>query len=359
MAYTNIDDPSAYFQTLLHNSSGNTAASYTFDGNSEMQPDLVWHKNRTYVDDHYLFDSTRGVENALYSNKTNAETNHSNSLTSFDSNGYSVGSSNVTSGAGTYASWCWKANAGSTSSNTDGSITSTVQANTNAGFSIVTYTGNSTSGATFGHGLGVAPSMVIVKKRSATPLADIWGVWHQGLTSAAYYLLLNSTAAQANSWNIWNSTAPSSSLVTLGNDSTGNYNGQPYVAYCFAKKQGFSNFGKYTGTGEVNGPFVYTGFAPAFVMIKNASASESWVIYDTARNTYNVANLKLSPNSSDSENGNAGIGGAAYNNIDILSNGFKCRTNNAATNGIGNTIIYMAFAENPFVTSTGVPCTAR
>jgi hypothetical protein len=156
---------------------------------------------------------------------------------------------------------------------------------------------------------------------------------------------------------------PSSTIFGVGGsvDAPRYTNGasQNYVAYCFAEKQGYSKFGKYVGNAYVNGPFVYTGFKPAWVMIKNASATESWVVYDTARNTFNLTNLKLSPDTTDSENNNSGIGGAGYNDIDILSNGFKCRTNNAATNGSGNTILYMAFAESPFVTSTGVPATAR
>ena len=363
MAYTTIDKSEDYFNTITWTGDGSRPVSITGVG---FQPDMVWAKNRSPdAFEHKLYDSSRGAgsdkeltpNEPYYEGESNADTY--GYLSSFDSDGFSSTDSNYNAyfnkSGTTYVAWNWKANAGSTSSNTDGSITSTVQANTNAGFSIVTYTGNSTSGATFGHGLGVAPSMVIVKKRSATPLADNWGVWHQGLTSAAYYLLLNSTAAQANSWNIWNSTAPSSSLVTLGNDSTGNYNGQPYVAYCFAEKQGYSKFGKYTGNGNANGTFVYTGFKPAFLIIKNADRTTNWVMYDIKREPFNEMVKELQPNTTAAENNDS-----PYSNIDFLSNGFKLRgTGYNANLASGEKFIYMAFAENPFVTSTGIPTTAR
>ena len=314
--------------------------------------DRIWFKRRSSTENHVLADSTRGVTKWLFSNLTNAEGTSTARLKSFDTNGFTLGDTGSTNQNGAnFVAWQWKANGGTTSSNTDGSITSTVQANQDAGFSIITYTGNGTAGATFGHGLGVAPSMVIVKKRSATPLADSWGVWHQGLTSAAYNLLLNTTAAESNSWNVWNSTEPTSSVITVSNDSTGNYNGQPYIAYCFASKQGYSKFGKYVGNGNTNGAFVYTGFKPAFVMTKNISATDSWVIMDEKRSPSNVANKYLLPNSDGAE-------GTNFDMFDFVSNGFKCRRA-TSQNTSGNTFIYMAFAEHPFTTSTGIPTTAR
>jgi len=357
MAYTNIDDPSAYFQTVLYTGNNTANHAITNDGNSDLQPDLLWIKSRDAAHSHWLVDSNRGVTKGFFVESSDAERTSlaTRDVASFDTDGFTVGvpyqSSSTNSNASTKVAWQWKANGGTTTSNTDGSITSTVQANQDAGFSIITYTGNGTAGATFGHGLGVAPSMVIVKKRSATPLADSWGVWHQGLTSAAYNLLLNTTAAESNSWNVWNSTEPTSSVITVSNDSTGNYNGQPYIAYCFASKQGYSKFGKYVGNGNTNGAFVYTGFKPAFVMTKNISATDSWVIMDEKRSPSNVANKYLLPNSDGAE-------GTNFDMFDFVSNGFKCRRA-TSQNTSGNTFIYMAFAEHPFTTSTGIPTTAR
>jgi len=355
--YTAIDDPSAYFQTVLYTGNNTANHAITNDGNSDLQPDMLWIKSRDAAHSHWLVDSNRGVTKGFFVESSDAERTSlaTRDVASFDTDGFTVGvpyqSSSTNSNASTKVAWQWKANGGTTTSNTDGSITSTVQANQDAGFSIITYTGNGTAGATFGHGLGVAPSMVIVKKRSATPLADSWGVWHQGLTSAAYNLLLNTTAAESNSWNVWNSTEPTSSVITVSNDSTGNYNGQPYIAYCFASKQGYSKFGKYVGNGNTNGAFVYTGFKPAFVMTKNISATDSWVIMDEKRSPSNVANKYLLPNSDGAE-------GTNFDMFDFVSNGFKCRRA-TSQNTSGNTFIYMAFAENPFTTSTGIPTTAR
>jgi len=325
MAYTNIDDPSAYFQATTYTGTNSSGNSITNSGNSDLQPDMVWIKVRTYDNPHIIQDTSRGFAgngevNLLVPNTTGAEATNG-AFESFDSNGFTVGGTNPTSRAyngstDSYIAWQWKANGGTTSSNTDGSITTTVQANQDAGFSIITYTGNGTAGATFGHGLGVAPSMVIVKKRSATPLADSWGVWHQGLTSAAYNLLLNTNAAESNSWNVWNSTEPTSSVITVSNDSTGNYNGQPYVAYAFAEKQGYSKFGKYVGNGNSNGPFVYTGFKPAFVLIKNINTTQVWIMYDGARKPFNRDDNVASLYASES---NAEYTGPSFHNLDILS----------------------------------------
>ena len=348
MAYTTIDDPSAYFQTLLHNSSSNTAASYTFDGNSEMQPDLVWHKNRDYVDNHYWFDSSRGAEKAIYSNSSGVEVVHNNSLTSFDSNGYSVGSSNVTSGAGTYASWCWKANGGTTSSNTDGTITSTVQANTTAGFSIVTWTGSGSAG-TIGHGLGAVPTHFIVKERNG---ADDWANYSPFLDGLNYVFSLNNTYSQFTPASYINSTAPTSSVFSV-DGSIINQSGQTYVGYFFTDIQGYSKMGKYKGNGNTNGTFVYTGFKPAFILIKNLDATENWFLMDNKRDGYNLTNKYILAGNTAAESTTGG-----YGNIDLLSNGFKLRSSYQSVNST-HEFAYLAFAENPFVTSTGIPTTAR
>jgi hypothetical protein len=209
----------------------------------------------------------------------------------------------------------------------------------------VTYTGNGSAGATVGHGLGVAPKMVIVKKRSA---ADSWQVYHASLTSAAYRLVLNDTAAQSNSPTIWNSTAPTSTVFSIGTDSGVNTNTGTYVAYCFAAVQGYSAMGSYTGNGSTDGTFVYTGFRPKFILIKRTDAVNDWVMYDTTRNTYNEIKDYLEPNTSDAESV-----GTNDRNIDILSNGFKCRYTGNAINGSGGTFVYLAIAENPFKYSLG------
>ena len=354
MAYTNIDDPSAYFQVKKWTGNASTNA-ITLDGNTDMQPDFMWHKEQNDTNGWHQFDSSRGVTKYLASQNTAAEGTFGGYLSSFDSNGFTAGSgdSSMNSSGTAQCSWMWHCNAGTTVSNTDGNVTNTLQVNQDAGFSISKFTSIISGNTTIGHGLGVTPDVFIVKIASGT---GGWWVNHKGLTNQSdRYVGLHSTQAETTfSWG----AAPTSTLITaapafIGNGTT------TVICYAFAEKQGYSKFGSYVGNGNSNGPFVYTGFRPAFVMVKNASASESWVIYDTTRNLYNVADLKLSPDTGDSENGNAGIGGAIYNNIDILSNGFKCRTNNAATNGSGNTIIYMAFAENPFTTSTGIPTTAR
>ena len=366
MAYTNIDDPSAYFHTQLYTSDSGNTQSITNNANAgNFKPDFIWAKSRAdiggYEISHDLVDSSRGRAASLHSDTAGAETTASQTnydLISFDTNGFTTGAPENTNSLGGGAvgkvAWQWKANGGTTASNTDGSITSTVQANQDAGFSIVTYT-TAGSTATIGHGLGAKPDVILLKKRNG---AISWYVRH--VSTGTSYLNLNLTsAAAANPTATWTTTEPTTSVYSIGTSTDFNISGGEYVAYAFAEKQGYSKFGKYVGNGDVNGTFVYTGFKPAFVMIKNASATESWVIYDTKRNSYNPTDLKLSPDTADSENNNSAIGGAAYNNIDILSNGFKCVKNNAATNGSGNTLIYMAFAENPFVTSTGIPTTAR
>jgi hypothetical protein len=306
------------------------------------QPDLVWAKNRGTTNYNVLTDSVRGVQNQLYSNTTDVEATGSGGLTAFNSNGFTVGT-NANWNNNTYAfvGWQWKANAGSNVTNTTGTITSTVSANTTAGFSIVTYTGTGTTG-TVGHGLGVAPSMVIVKARNQT---DSWIVYHSGCPNpATNSLILNSTGAVQTSSLNWNSTAPTSSVFSVYNPGSGGYtngNGYTYVTYCWAAVPGFSAFGSYTGNGSTDGPFVYTGFRPRFLLTKRASTAGAWHIYDTARKTYNVDDVYLQANDSAAE-----ISGD--NGIDILSNGFKLRSTNTGTNENGTTIIYAAFAETPF-----------
>ena len=357
MAYTNIDDPSAYFQTALYAGNNTTDHNITNDGNSNLQPDFVWIKQRTSNNPHVLQDTSRGFAgngeaNVLISNTTGAEVTNG-AFESFNTNGFGVGGTNVASGAynlsgSNYVAWQWKANGGTTASNTDGTITSTVQANQDAGFSIVTYTGTSSAG-TIGHGLGVAPKVVIVKARTGVPTS--WAVFHKdGSTSDDDTFVLNSTAAKATYAGFWNNQYPSSSVFGISTDIWLNNNGVNYVAYCFAEKQGYSKFGKYVGNGSTNGTFVYTGFKPAFVMTKKRDQVSNWTIYDNKRNPFNVADKVLLPNANNADQ--------TVINFDFVSNGFKCR-NSGSENESGTTFIYMAFAENPFTTSTGIPTTAR
>ena len=321
-----------------------TGASLSVTNTSAFKPDLVWIKSRSAATDHKLTDSVRGVQKGLISDTTGAETTDTNGLTAFNSNGWSLGTDTVyNNNAATYVGWQWQAGQGSSSSNTSGSITSTVSVNTTAGFSIVTYTGTSTAG-TIGHGLGVAPKMIIVKPRSAT------GDWivYTSTTGAGNFLLLDTTAASAASTTKWNNTAPTSSVFSVGIDTTTNFLTTTYVAYCWAEIAGFSKFGSYTGNGSTNGPFVYLGFRPKYVMLKVASSGTSaWTIYDTTRNTYNVDGTILNADQAGAEITDTRPSGGYP--IDIVSNGFKIRhDSNDPTNGNGYTIIYACWAENPF-----------
>jgi hypothetical protein len=348
-----IDDGSQYFNTVLYTGTSTTNRTVTGVG---FQPDFTWFKGRTpSAIDHALFDSNRGATKILISNNTNAEITVSESLKSFNSDGVTLGNDlgdyGVNNSARTYALWSWKANTGSTSSNTDGSITSTVQANTTAGFSIVTYTGNGTSGATVGHGLGKVPSMVVTKARNDSP--SHWRTYHIGLIDYTYAVTLNDTHAQTTGYGL--NASPTSSVFELTNSSQRNQNTINYIAYCFAEIEGYSKFGKYTGNGSTDGTFVYTGFRPAFVIIKVISTTENWVIRDNKRDPYNNVYHQLLANASSAED----TTNDGRFSQDFLSNGFKIRASHATTNQSGQTYIYMAFAENPFVSSTGIPVTAR
>jgi hypothetical protein len=341
-----IDDGSEYFNTVLYTGNGGTNA-VTGVG---FKPDWIWVKERSSTSGHRLADTTRGATKSLSSNDTGSETTNANIFSSLDSDGFTQGADNGVNESGqTYASWNWKANAGSTSSNTDGSITSTVQANTTAGFSIVTYTGNGTSGATIGHGLGVQPSMVMVKARN---VVAGWYVEHIGLTGfGTRTIFLNETSAESAQVSHWNNTAPTSSVFTVGNSGGVNQNTKDYIAYCFAEIEGYSKFGSYTGNGSTNGPFVYTGFRPAFVIYKRTDAVENWQVLDSKRDIDNPVGQQLYPNLSATE--------GTENRLDFTSNGFKLRNGGTICNASGGTYIYMAFAENPFVSSTGIPVVAR
>jgi hypothetical protein len=348
MAYTDIDDPSAYFQTLLYTGNGADDRALVNDGNSDLQPDWIWFKERNSTSTHQWLDSSRGVNKALSSPDDGAEETYAY-LSSFDSDGFTFDQSDgsTNENTNTFVAWQWKANGGTTASNTDGSITTTVQANTDAGFSIVTYTGTG-SNATVGHGLGAVPDMVIVKRTSA---ADNWGVQLANALGNTNALRLNLTDSYggANGAGWWNDTSPTSTTVSIGTRSEVNTNTSTYIMYCFKNIQGYSKFGSYIGNGNANGTFVYTGFKPAWVMCKSTASTSDWYIYDNKREGYNVDNDHLLANSTAAE--------ATADEIDMLSNGFKLRI--ATDPNVAEAYVYMAFAEHPFVSSKGVPTTAR
>jgi len=324
-----------------------TGATQVVTNAGSMKPDLVWLKSRSVARDHRLMDTVRGINLGLQSDLTNAEYTGT-ALSSINSNGFTLNTTdNQNVSAETYIAWQWQAGQGSTSSNTSGSITSTVSVNTTAGFSVVTYTGNGTSGATVGHSLGVSPKMIIVKNRDE---AHGWLVAHSGLTSG-YNLELNGTAAQSNSFGRGLISSYSSTTFTLTAGSGGtslfnnvNQNAIKYVAYCWAEIAGFSAFTSYTGNGSTDGPFIFLGFRPKFVMVKYSSGVDSWFMFDTSREDYNVMDLRLEANTSNSE---ASVTAFA----DFLSNGFKIRSSNSAFNANGGTYIVAAWAENPFKNS--------
>jgi hypothetical protein len=346
MAYSGISKPSLYFNTKLWTGTGDSTTAVTGVG---FQPDWVWVKNRDVADDHMLFDAVRGVTKRLFSNSTGAEGTDAQTLTSFDSDGFTTGTNRATGGdsGNKMVAWNWKAN-GSGSSNTDGNITSTVSANTTAGFSIVKVAKSNTNVATIGHGLGVAPKFIIGKDLDA---ADNWTCYHASLGNGKG-IYLNATNAETSASTFWNSTSPTSSVFTIGSDNT--WNSPSILFYCFAEKKGYSKFGSYTGNANADGTFIYTGFKPAFIMAKrtDSSSNGNWIIWDNKRDGYNP-NKALFPNSNSAEQA------YASENIDILSNGWKQRGSSFGNDG---EFIYMAFAAEPLVANVGVngvPATAR
>ena len=338
-----INKPTDYFNTKLYTGTGSTQ-SITGVG---FQPDFTWIKDRGTTDWHRELDSVRGATKELYTNATTAETTETQSLTSFDSDGFTLGTlAQVNNASANYVSWNWLAG-GTASSNTDGSITSQVSANTTSGFSIVSYTGNGSAGATVGHGLGTTPSLMIFKDRDNT---RDWIVYHKDL-GATKFIKLNLTDASGTTSGYFNNTEPTSSLFTVGSGTSVNNSGTDYISYCFAEKKGYSKFGSYTGNGSTDGTFVYTGFKPAFVMMKRTNTTGEWGMFDNKRDSFNVATAELKANASDAEE----VNGA----IDFLSQGFKLKATSAFMNASGSTYIYMAFAENPLVGTNNIPATAR
>jgi hypothetical protein len=342
MAYTTINKPSEYFNTKLYTGTGATQA-ITGVG---FQPDMVWSKNRNQTYTHQINDAVRGVNKQIATNLTNAQETNTGELTAFDSDGFTVGSGGTLNGNGDgIVSWNWLAN-GAGVSNTDGDITSTVSASTTSGFSIVKWTGTGSDG-TIGHGLGVAPKMVIVKSLANT---TAWMVYHASLGNAQEIYLNSSSGSGAST--AWNSTTPTYNVISLDGGAGNGVNASgDYIAYVFAEKKGFSKFGSYTGNGSADGTFIYTGFKPALLIRKRTDASNDWYINDNKRAGYNPQNDYLFPNTTQAE--------SALQRFDFLSNGFKIRTTDGGDNASGGTYIYMAFAEEPLVGTNNIPATAR
>jgi len=350
MAYTDIDDPSVYFNTKIFtgdNSANNAVTGVGF------QPDWIWFKNRNAANDHAIVDSVRGRK-ALSSNNTSEELtlNANKDFESFDSDGFTVDVveqlNSFNKSGDSLVSWNWKAGTSFTndaSSTSVGSIDSAGSVNTDAGFSIISYTGTGSNG-TIAHGLGVVPAWIIHKRKDD---ASGWVVWHKSI--GTNITELNETGAAQGGSSYINGTVPTSSVFSVGTSGDINASGGTYIAYCFAEKKGYLKTGKWIGNGNNNGPFSFCGFKPAFILIKRTDTAKNWYINDNKRLGYNVNNPYLSPNITAAETGGT--------EIDILSNGFKIRASGTGHNQTGGTYIFMAIAENPFVTSTGVPATAR
>ena len=339
-----IADPGKYFKTVLYTGDDGDSIKITSVG---FKPDLVWVKKRTGgSQNHTLYDSVRGVDKRLMPNVTNGESSVTDYIRSFDENGFSIGGNNFVNDSGQdYVAWCWKAG-GAAVTNTSGSLTSQVSANTTAGFSIVTYTGTA-SNATVGHGLGKKPSFIILKESySPGNSYSNWQVYHSSLGATQRLQLSVSDAADTTS-NIWNDTEPTSDVFSIGTSGAMSENGGTYVAYCWAEIEGFSKFGKYIGNGNSDGPFVYLGFKPAWVLIKRTTTDGYyWTLFDNARKPTNPVNHTLNPDQVNAEVTDGGNG-----QIDFLSNGFKCRNTDGGINSDGVTYVYMAFAESPFQTA--------
>ena len=354
MAYTTIDDPEAHFQVVTYTGDGQENRDVTLPGDTDMAPDFVWVKNRDAGNHgHAVYDKLRGVHKRMETHNQAAESTKTSGVQAFNSDGFdhgNIGAGNSNTVA--YVSFCWKAN-GSGSSDTNGTINSTAtSANTTAGFSIVTYTGNGTNNATVGHGLGKSISWMLLKNRSDS---ENWWNYHVGLSDpAAKAILINSTNAEFSpGTSAFYPTNFSTSLFSLKNDNASNSSGDNYVAWIWSEIKGFSKFGHWIGNESTNGPFIFTGFRPAWIMSKRAdnSSGGEWNIVDSTRDPSNPAQTKLEANNQDADE--------TDEMFDILSNGFKINRSDGNVNADGGRYIFMAFAESPFVNSNGVPVNAR
>ena len=350
MAYTTIDDPTQFFNTILY--TGNDASNRGITG-VNFAPDWVWIKKRNNAAGGVISDTVRGAGKVLYSSETNAEGSESASFVSFDSDGYTISQDagvglNVNSH--TYVGWNWKAG-GSASSNSDGSITSSVSANTTAGFSIVSYTGNGTDGATVGHGL-TSPKLVLIKDRdNSTPWLMYGFPNHPTFATDGDLIKLNLSDALVSNDSTTELSIGSSTVTFVDAGSAINANSAKFIMYCFQEIKGYSKFGSYEGNGNADGTFLHLGFRASFFMCKRTNSSDDWFIFDNKREGYNVDNDELRANTTGTE--------GTTDRIDILSNGIKHRNSGSAQNGSGSTYIFMAFAESPFTNSSGVPNNAR
>jgi hypothetical protein len=352
MAYTDIDDPSAFFQTALYTSTG-SALSVVNTGNSDLQPDLIWIKSRSEGQLNCLFNSSHTGE-FLSSNLTAASDTSAGGVTSYNTDGFSIGTlGGINNGTNTHVAWQWKtgtAFSNDASSTSVGSIDSTGSVNTTSGFSIISYTGNGSANQSVAHGLGATPKIILIKNRTT---AGYWCMTNPRFVSVSdpNILYLQITAAEADDTNINGTTAPSSTVFGVDDYGAVNTSGNAHIAYCFTPIKGYSAMSTYVGNGNADGPFVYTGFKPAFIISRYIGANQNWQMYDNKRNPHNFVDTVLFPNGNADEE--------AYDKYDFLSNGFKARSTSTGTNVSGGTYIYLAFAENPFVTSTGIPTPAR
>ena len=340
MAYSTINKSTLYQNQVLW-SGNDTARNITGVG---FQPDMTWIKGRNIDVPNNVFDVVRGATKHINTSATTQESTQVQSLTSWNSDGFALGThADYNGNSRTYVGWNWKAN-GAGSANTDGSISSTVSANTTSGFSIVSYTGTGAT-ATVGHGLGVVPKMIIAKNLATT---NAWIVYHEALGNTSYLMLNTTDITQVDS--DWNNTSPTSTVFNLGTQGNANGSTNAIIAYCFADVAGYSKFGSYTGNGNIDGTFVYTGFKPQFVMVKKTSATNNWVMMDNKRDPFNMMTEYLLAN-------DIGVEGTGLN-FDCVSNGFKLKSNSGGTNTAGGTYIYMAFGQ-PIISNSGVCATAR
>ena len=347
MAFTTVDDPSKYFQVTTYTSNG-SAASVTNAGNSDLQPDWIWATSTSHAVGYEVWDSTRGVNATIFSHASEAEDTSANRLVSFDSDGFSYGASGNAQQAGSFIAWQWKANGGSTSSNGDGSITSTVQANTTAGVSVVTWTGTG-SAATIGHGLGKKPALIISKNRTSSAN---WSVRHHNTANNYDFLTLNTDDNATANDSVWTQTNPTASVFSIGTATQINQNTHNIVAYCLADIPGYQKIGKYTGNADVSGTFIYTGFKPNWVIIKRIGSADHWNSWDLARSPINPAQATMQLNRTTANNIDTAF------KLDLLSNGFKIRTTFSGMNS-AETYIYYAVAKHPLVTSKKAACPAQ
>ena len=336
MAYTTIDDPEAYFQVNTYTGDGNDNRDLVLPGDTDMQPDMIWTKNRDTTDPHTIVDAVRGGGETIYPNADDDEDTHGLGLTAFNSDGYRVRTgANWNTNTEKYVGWCWKESA-------------------TAGFDIVTYTGNGTDDTDISHNLSAVPHMIICKVRNVA--GEQWKVYHHKNTSAPEtdFLRLEDTAATADDASVWSDEAPTSSVFTLGDTNGINQNTKLFVSYLWSEKQGFSKFGSYVGNGNADGPMIFLGFRPAFILTKRTDGgSNYWTIWDNKRDPDNWCGQKIYPNATNAEQTES------TGNLDFVANGVKIRNNGGDYNGSGQTYIYAAFAEAPFVNSEGVPCNAR